>query len=301
MRWLLLFLALCGSVIGQEITITPPSGPINAGAYGIITVEGLDNDLLPKASVSLETDKRNETTGQVDRVPVTDAFLVPAKPWGGQPIILFSIPRPGTYYLTISVNKWKSHLLESLRLTKNAISGEMLTRLESAVTDIDNQYPLWQSIPCVLEVTGNVPPQPGPGPGPNPVPPIPVIGKKNILILYETDSTSVGLGALMVRLRDDQTVKSYLTSKGHQLMILDKDMKDENNQPSPLVKKYLSQVQQKFPDKSTLDPLLVISSADGSVSFADKLTVVGNENRPTPADIQGSVDKFLESIKAAGG
>lgn len=296
MRWLLCLLLICGSVMGQEITITPPPGPINVGAYGIISVDGLDNDLLPKASVVLETDKRNEVTGLIDRVQVTDAFLVPAKPWGGQPIILFSIPRPGTYYLTITVNKWKSHLLDSLKLTKNAISGEMVTDLENVVNRIDEAYPLWQSNPCVLEVTGNVPPPPPPPP------PQPTVGKKNILILYETGSTSVALGALMVRLRDDSTVKSYLTSKGHQLMILDKDTKDENNQPSPLVKKQLDQVKQRFPDKASLDPLIIISNAaDGSVVFADELLVTGDPNRPTVADIQSSVTKFLDSVKAAGG
>lgn len=71
---------------------------------------------------------------------------------------------------------------------------------------------------------------------------VPVIGvpagPRTVLIVREaSDSTTETARVLTTALRTGESAK-YLAAKGHSLLILDDDSKDENGQPSPVLAKF---------------------------------------------------------------
>lgn len=125
------------------------------------------------------------------------------------------------------------------------------------------------------------PPNPTPGPGPTPNPGPVTSGKKTAVILRETADQTPEMARMVVALRTGPT-QSYLTSKGHQLLILDKDSKDENGQaPATLAK-----VQQAIAGKP-LPQLVILDQATGAVQYAEQLG--------------SNPDTVVEIIKRTGG
>lgn len=288
MRYLLVLLTLLASTVslGADITITAPTSKLQPGAYVILQVQGIDMDSLPKASVEV--------------IP-SDAVILPARTWGGSPIIIFSAPKAGTYTLSVHVNRWKKVLVDSLASVEAAeIDPPLFASLKDLIDEIDRAYPA-SSGTCVLEVAGPNP-QPEPDPKPQPKPDPVLKGKRVILGVYETSNTTPGLSAFLVRLRDDPEVLKYLKANSHQLMLLDKNTRNELNQPSPLLKRYLEQAEAQFPRSTALDHLLIISNPQittgSTVVHAGELPV---PTSPRPEDVQEAIDKFLELLKQAGG
>ena len=64
--------------------------------------------------------------------------------------------------------------------------------------------------------------------------PIVPSGPKTAIIVYETEDTSVDLASLFTSLRHGP-IAERIAKDGHQLLILDKDTKDERKQPLPLL------------------------------------------------------------------
>lgn len=63
-------------------------------------------------------------------------------------------------------------------------------------------------------------------------------GPRTVLIVREaSDSTSETARTLTTALRTGEPAK-YIAAKGHSLLILDDDSKDENGQPSPVLAKF---------------------------------------------------------------
>lgn len=109
------------------------------------------------------------------------------------------------------------------------------------------------------------PPNPTPGPGPTPTPGPVTNGRKTAVILRETADQTPEMARMVVALRTGPT-QSYLSSKGHQLLILDKDSKDENGQtPETLAK-----VQQATAGKP-LPQLVILDQATGAVQSVEPL------------------------------
>jgi hypothetical protein len=59
-------------------------------------------------------------------------------------------------------------------------------------------------------------------------------GPRAVLIIHEAGDTTPTLARLKTGLRTGEAAK-YLKEKGHTLLILDDDAKDQNDQPSPVV------------------------------------------------------------------
>lgn len=136
----------------------------------------------------------------------------------------------------------------------------------------------------VLTVRGALPtpnPTPGPGPSPQPTPGPVTTGKKLAVILRESADQTPEMARMVVALRTGPT-QQYVASKGHQLLILDKDSKDENGQPPATLAKAMQATQGK-----PLPQLVIIDQATGAVLSAEPLG--------------SNADYVVEALKKAGG
>lgn len=77
-------------------------------------------------------------------------------------------------------------------------------------------------------------PEPPPDPDPDPDPDPPEAGKRLVLLIYESGNTTPAFSRLTISLRNAPHA-DYIRSKGHGLSILDDDVVDENDQPSPVL------------------------------------------------------------------
>jgi len=67
--------------------------------------------------------------------------------------------------------------------------------------------------------------------------PIGPSGPKTIMIVYETADQTFDMAGMIVSLRHGENAKT-LSDAGHSLLVLDKDTKDENKQPHPLLARF---------------------------------------------------------------
>lgn len=120
----------------------------------------------------------------------------------------------------------------------------------------------------------------GPNP-PRPTPPTPVVvGSKLLVILYESSQDTPQWSAFLTTLRrPDSAAAKYLQEKGHQLLILDKDLMIAKAYTDLVAKKGVS-----LPALVILD-LKKQASLDGSVVEASPTTE----------------EAFLEAVRKAGG
>lgn len=146
------------------------------------------------------------------------------------------------------------------------IPGEYRFVLIAAGPDKDGQLGIAIAEKTVKLVgPAPIPPNPTPGPGPTPTPGPVTSGKKTAVILRETADQTPEMARMVVSLRTGPT-QSYLSSKGHQLLILDKDSKDENGQ----VPATLARVQQATAGKP-LPQLVILDQATGAVQSVEPL------------------------------
>ena len=82
--------------------------------------------------------------------------------------------------------------------------------------------------------------------------PIVPSGPKTAIIVYETEDTSVDLASLFTSLRHGP-IAERIAKDGHQLLIMDKDTKDERKQPLPLLA--------RFAPYSTIPELIIADKA----------------------------------------
>lgn len=131
---------------------------------------------------------------------------------------------------------------------------------------------LWQVVTAWPVVP---PPGPGPGPGPNPPPPDVVVeGRRNVVIIHESEDDSALFAQMMIGLRAGANA-SYLASKGHTLLILDDEAADQNGQPNETVAALL-------PLNSTLPALFILDAGDGRPLHNETLSASA-----TAADVMG--------------
>jgi hypothetical protein len=197
------------SATSLGIIVNGPTEPINRNTQVTLSVEGLSDDDLKNASVVCE--------------PSKGVVMIPAKVWGGPPIIIFSSGNPGAHTVTVGVNakhaSWRKHLADSfLEATAAGVESELLKEFDTFQLKTATAYPAKLGT-CIVEVAGNIPP-PEPGPAP-PDPPLEV-GKRRVIIVHETADTTSKLSDLFVQLRHpNMETDKYLKSKGHKLEILD--------------------------------------------------------------------------------
>lgn len=216
LRILLLCLFWSCSLFGQEIVINSPTEPLEAGSYVILQVKGLAEEDLPKSLVEVE--------------PADGVNLFPAKTWGGEPIIIFSAKNPGKYQMTIFVNRWRLELDSGASAAEQAkINPSLLNELKIVVKRIGDEYPA-KSGACTIQVGEPVPPTPTPTPPPPPTPTPTPTGKRQVVILYETDSSDLSAinfdRRVLNPLRSQSQYTDYWKSKEHTLFVLDPNSPD---------------------------------------------------------------------------
>ena len=138
----------------------------------------------------------------------------------------------------------------------------------------------------LVEVTGGInpaPPVPPKPPKPEPPKPDPVVvpGKRQVVVLYESSDKSPELARVLTGLRTGSSNK-YLLDNGHEFYILDADEKDENGQPSVVVKKF-----KDMAGDTPMPALIIQDLASGDILDKKKL----------PATDQATI----ELIKGTGG
>lgn len=192
-----------------DITVTGPVGVLKPNAYHRLTVTGIDNLELARATVSV--------------IPDNEVQVQPMKTWADEPLIWFYTSKPGNYQITVSINEGISGLSSILtKIKSSGIKPELLQPLETAASNVILAYPPRSGI-CVLTITDPVPPPTPPVP---PTPPTPVTeGKRTIVILGETEEQTPELFQMYVSLRNNP-IAEYLQSRGHRLWILDDDHQD---------------------------------------------------------------------------
>lgn len=100
-------------------------------------------------------------------------------------------------------------------------------------------------------------------------------GPRTLLIVHEQESDTPAWGAFVKDIRAGESGK-YIAEKKHHALILDKDSKDGNGQPLPLLAKY-----------APYDvPELLILSPAGSALHREKLPV-----EPKAADVLATLKK----------
>jgi hypothetical protein len=204
---LLLLLGLASTSWGA-VVIEGPTEPVDPKEYTMILVSGLSDVDLPKAKVAWS--------------PTAGVTVMPAKTWGGQPMLFFKASTPGKYTLSITINEW----VEATALAANSALAAQIpeaAELQSLAKSLSSKYPYSQST-CVVEVAGSVPPPPPPPDVP------PISGKvQSALILVDSDNPGEELGRQLNMLRNDKLWGNKL------IEILEKRTEDENGQPSAKV------------------------------------------------------------------
>ena len=128
--------------------------------------------------------------------------------------------------------------------------------------------------------TPQPPPNPNPTPGPGPTP-TPAPGKKIAWVIRETADQTPEMARMVVAMRTGAT-QQYLASKGHKLLILDDDGKDETGQvPAAFQKAFEAAKSQPLP------ALVITDQSTGAV-----LSV---------APLGSNPDFVVEAIKRVGG
>lgn len=186
-------LLLAASARAADISIIGPSAPIQAGSYCVLQVNGLSDVDLPKSKVTCS--------------PLEGVMLLPARSWGGSPIILFSASRPGKYVVTISLNPWRAMLNEAATATLAGVAdSEIVAKLRSLVDQAERDSKLPTAVATAsVEVAGTVPP---PLPPPQP-PPIKVSG---LYVLVVHDPQGRPLPQAQANIFTARAIRDWLTS-----------------------------------------------------------------------------------------
>lgn len=167
--------------------------------------------------------------------------------------------------------------------------AETLTDGTYNLTGVPKEAEPFQYRTVVVTSKGVVPPVPvippappvPPGPPPPPPPPVVVPGKRQVVLLYESEDKSPEVARVLNGLRNGDSAK-YLLANGHEFFILDASEKDENGQPSTVIKKF-----KEMAGNSPL-PVLIVQDLD-SGELLDK--------KPLPSSDQAAI----EIIKQTGG
>ena len=165
---------------------------------------------------------------------------------------------------------------------KSAPKGNATISCEWYVVDFDKRL-VESKFESVSFAVGDVP-QPIPPKPPDP-PPGPLPGKRAILLIEESSERTPEMANLLVSLRTGQAAK-YFSSKGHSLVVLDKDSVGPDKLPSQVIKAW----EPYFRDLKL--PALIITDYD----------------RTVPPIYRGSVnplvdgpDAIVNLVKKAGG
>lgn len=127
----------------------------------------------------------------------------------------------------------------------------------------------WDWFKAVVVIRG--PPEPGPGPDPPPPPPPP--GKRNVVIIYETENNPPGFGLIT------QAVQAYCKGKGHGYGRYDKNTVDGTTRQRPeWLQKYLDLIASQ---NVALPAMLVMTDSHAAVV-------------PMPTTPQAAVAKIKE-------
>jgi hypothetical protein len=204
-----------------EIVIDGPSQPVAVADLVTLSVVGIADADLPRATVSIQ--------------PTAGATLRAIRSWSNTPELVFVARSPGSYRITVALNGWREPISEALQQARVAtiaaraqVDPVYQREIETLQSRLITSYPV-SSASCVVEVAGGNPTPPGPQPPP-PAPPSPppVTAATRALILYENDTKPAWLGAIEVQLRKDLQLSP-------KVLILDKDAVLPSDEPVPLV------------------------------------------------------------------
>lgn len=107
-------------------------------------------------------------------------------------------------------------------------------------------------------------------------------GPRTVVIVHEVQDQTPAMDRLITELRDGEPAK-YFAEKGHKLLILDEQQKDENNQPAPDLMKWHEALEGMKP------PVLIVAAGDR----------VLHRQSFSPESFTGA--KAVEVVKANGG
>lgn len=122
---------------------------------------------------------------------------------------------------------------------------------------------------------------------PTPTPPVPVTaGKRDIVIIRESASQDAKMASTQTLLQSDPQIVQWKKDKGHRVIYLDPDDKDETGtKPSPVLIRY----QSLLPSGQQLPAIVIIDRDSGAVRF------VGSYNPAWKAS------DIVELVKKNGG
>ncbi len=199
---------------GGEVELTGPTSPIEPRDTVQIFIKGIAAADLPSTAVTCS--------------PSENVLMIPANTWGGQPFILFESRAKENvdYFITVSLNPWLAALNRDVaKAAQSSISKEDLAKLEALQIELNSKYPSGIG-GCVVEVRTD---------DQSPIPPLPVQGPKRLIIIRESSLQTPQQSQLYASLH----ANNDLSSKKHQILILDPDQVDGNNLAPPEIAPYL--------------------------------------------------------------
>ncbi len=190
----------------DQVVITGPAR-LQSGAYAFFQVAGLDSQDPARSIVAM-------VGVDADGKPINEGITcIPFAGWGGGHVLFVAAAQPGKYTITVTVNGWRASLERAVADAGGAgISAELLQQLRDVAAAAAGAYP-YRSGSATLEVVGANPPPPPP-------PPPPEVGKRWILLFYESAQSTPDLALQILQLR----AAKYLSEKGHQFRAVDKDL-----------------------------------------------------------------------------
>lgn len=108
-------------------------------------------------------------------------------------------------------------------------------------------------------------------------------GPRGVVVIHETEDQTPATGRLIVKLRNGEAA-AYFKDKEHSLLILDKDAKDKDGNPSPVVKEWLGQI-----GDMPLPVLVIYEPKSRKLLIKESLAK------------DATVDTILAALKAKGG
>jgi len=107
-------------------------------------------------------------------------------------------------------------------------------------------------------------------PDPTPTPPPVTVGKRDIVIIRESAQVNAKMASAQTLLQSDPTIVQWKQAKGHRVIYLDPNDKDETGtRPSPVLTRYRS----LLPSGQQLPAIVITDRDSGAVRFAGSYDV----------------------------
>lgn len=193
-------LLLSISSLCPAIDLVAPTAPVKPSALVTIPIR--------------DVSQADQSRVQIDWSPKVGVTVIPAS-WGGQSFLIFQATDPGEYKITATLNAWSKSLSEAVASSeKYPIDADKRAKWLELTNEIiaGNAY---AEVTATVTVEGAKPDVP--------TPPVPVVsGKRTIVILRETATSTPAMARLITAMRDSAESRDWKT-KGHTVYVIDKD------------------------------------------------------------------------------